>query len=830
MKIFLLLVTLLWSISTHAFPWFFGDDAAVLIPNKIQNTSSSGATIDFTGNDINLFTPSNSNQLFLDTTGVVGLGTNAPSSTLDVVGAIESNGASVSNSNQFVNGSLEDAPDFSLTNGTQTAETTNCLTGKCALLEPDGSGLIADKCFTSSQWEGLMAQVTCDVKSDTAGTEVCWYDGTTESNCFTLAVNEWQSVKIVEQVLTGASQCVRVKTASTTGDTFIDNCELSRLKVDGTTKVTNEQYQANDHAGFGSSASAIPYFTNVNKNTTGEIISVTNDSTDALKVTALKNALVSLTYCANGPLGNSSVVGVSLNASNVNAQLVSQADAEQLAYASNTPVTGEAFVFCSSVANYELKAGDILRPHGDGAVPTNNVSHLTVSAVHYEQKSVLSDATAEATFTDWESCTVDGSWVSNTTYSCLVKREGDYKTYKVKVATSGLPTATSLTVNLPTGDVIDTAKLNDTTVSIGFLGAGIITDISGSAYRANVFYNSTTAIEIRPLILGPNNYTVRSGSVSNTVPMTWTVDDFLDVTFSVPIVGLSTKPQIVGTFKPAVRAIKYQGTTGSVPDNGAVIDFPTVVFDEDSLVTTGTWVYTAPESGKYEVSAVVNLSTAHSWTAGQVAQLRVRTNAVTDGYLDYFEAQATQTTAVTLSGDTILNLAEGDEVDLFLFQNTGGAVNYNTDLAGSWVSIKRIDQAGRLSQEEPKKFQTKKLTADVVSTDGDITDLTFNNLTIGNCYRIGGMIFLFNTSTADNIAINFRSASSNGGTLYGSANFSAVSSEFEAQHPNTIFKAVSSDLYIYALSLNPTSVLGNDTLSETYIQLSEENCVETNQW
>ncbi len=61
--------------------------------------------------------------------------------------------------------------------------------------------------------------------------------------------------------------------------------------------------------------------------------------------------------------------------------------------------------------------------------------------------------------TDWSSATFTGSWITNTTYSGLKRRVGSEYEYMVKVALSGAPTAANMLIGLPSGDVIDTTKI-----------------------------------------------------------------------------------------------------------------------------------------------------------------------------------------------------------------------------------------------------------------------------------------------------------------------------------------------------------------------------------
>jgi hypothetical protein len=51
MKLLIVLLSLIFSINAWAFPWYFGDDAAVLIPSKITKQGSTGE-LDLSGNAV----------------------------------------------------------------------------------------------------------------------------------------------------------------------------------------------------------------------------------------------------------------------------------------------------------------------------------------------------------------------------------------------------------------------------------------------------------------------------------------------------------------------------------------------------------------------------------------------------------------------------------------------------------------------------------------------------------------------------------------------------------------------------------------------------------
>ncbi len=95
---------------------------------------------------------------------------------------------------------------------------------------------------------------------------------------------------------------------------------------------------------------------------------------------------------------------------------------------------------------------------------------------------------------DWTTFTPTGSWSTNTTYVGFQRRVGDSLDIRVEVQLAGAPTSAVLTVNLPAGLSIDTAKLCSTTASQP-LGTVSLLDVSSQNYiNSKAQYSSATAI------------------------------------------------------------------------------------------------------------------------------------------------------------------------------------------------------------------------------------------------------------------------------------------------------------------------------------------------
>lgn len=197
---------------------------------------------------------------------------------------------------------------------------------------------------------------------------------------------------------------------------------------------------------------------------------------------------------------------------------------------------------------------------------------------------------------DFQSCTFTGAWVSNTTYTCRSRRVGDSKEYDGLVATSGAPTSASLTVTLPSGDVIDTAKISST--GNKKIGSGTISDTGTDEYDVGVFYSSTTAVTLRVLKKSAGNDYIDYPQVTQAVPMTWANTDYVNFKFSVPIVGLSSSTQISDGFSTAeVSFVANVSTTAAT--TSAPFVYTTVVTNKGGGYSSSTGKFTAPSSGTY---------------------------------------------------------------------------------------------------------------------------------------------------------------------------------------------------------------------------------------
>lgn len=735
------------------------------------------------------------------------------------------------------------------------ADTENgldCAVGSCAQTTVAGEVLLGEgalevtlsaesadteMCFDNSSgvWDNRMIQIEGSIESSLASLEFCYTDKTTESKCILYdGSGKYRDFKLIEQVVDEDNVCWKIKSASETGTFRVDATSITKLKVDGTTKVITEDYKATDIQQYSTNNLAIPSFATITKDTTGDAVTVTNNGTDGFIVTANKKVSISMsfygTYTTSGRW-----IGISKNASDsdLDSNIYLIPDVNIMA------ATRVEAISASQVASFSgiLEPGDFVATHGQLALvfdTEDRYSGVTLTATHYEQKSVLSDASAEATFTKAENCTVTGTWLVNTTYSCLKTRVANKYEYEIGVETSGLPTATTLIINLPSGDVIDTAQILDTSAGLnGYRGEVWFLDGPGGStdYVGRVAYE--TATSFRPMVKIANATFTTLGSVSDTQPFTFSTSDIIRMKFSLPIVGLEATPHIDGTFKPSVRNIKYStNATQAIPSTAETrLDFEDLDYDEDSLVVTGVnWKYTVKETGKHSVNALACLST-YTPPAGTQVYLRLYKNNGASPVLQGKRVIAAATNNIWCASiNAEEEFVEGDELYLTMYQNSG----VNWVLLGSnetnYINIKREEQAGRLTQETPKKFQIKTMSGDLSSpSSGTITELSYTGLTIGGCYRISGRIHMETSGAGPTIDISIEDGTTPVDSLTWDADVSALA--VAAFSINTIYKATATNLDFELATLTAGEIIrGNSTRSETWSSLEEVNCTETTQW
>lgn len=344
-------------------------------------------------------------------------------------------------------------------------------------------------------------------------------------------------------------------------------------------------------------------------------------------------------------------------------------------------------------------SGDTLISINDGAKRT---AFSADSREYYELRIVNAGATAGylaingltidnnggangGVVTEPESVTVTGSWVSNTTYTAVETRIGSLAKYDIKIALSGAPTATALTITLPTGRTIDTSKLPNTTAVSGNVlpnSTCSFYDNATASYLGGVHYNDSTSVGLAWLDDTAGG-TAFSGAVTATAPFTFASGDEITVSFIVPISewsGSGTINQMDrGITQSNAKARFYRNAAYSYTANNVFVwdAEDTTTFEPKGNLTNNGGAIEGFTTGTY--SFTVGLGSSPAWTANTVLDLQV--NRAGGGFAqERLLYRLPGTTSFHASGDASIFLNTGDTVRVTANGNgtiiTGSAVTY----------------------------------------------------------------------------------------------------------------------------------------------------------
>jgi hypothetical protein len=133
--------------------------------------------------------------------------------------------------------------------------------------------------------------------------------------------------------------------------------------------------------------------------------------------------------------------------------------------------------------------------------------------------------------------TTTGSWVSNATYSGKYYRVGSKLKGSILVSCTGAPTATALTLTLPSSLSIDTAKLSIGADTLSYIPSwGEARDAGINSFGIYAEY-AGTATSISVMVWGAATTYINRAGLSNTAPITLGSGDTVQLEFEVPIVG-----------------------------------------------------------------------------------------------------------------------------------------------------------------------------------------------------------------------------------------------------------------------------------------------------
>lgn len=300
--------------------------------------------------------------------------------------------------------------------------------------------------------------------------------------------------------------------------------------------------------------------------------------------------------------------------------------------------------------------------------------------------------------TDWVSFTPTGSWSSNSTYTGKWRRIGDTLEVTGAISLTGAPTSANLTINLPSGMTIDTAKLSTTTIN-QVLGQASMYAAGVTSYLGNIGYSTTTAVG---LLVGKSDATYASNAtVTQAVPGTFANGDFVNFSFRVPIAGWSSSVIMSSDAATNVIAARYTSSAGQTISYNtiSIIDFATKDFDTNAAVTTGaSWKYTIPVAGTYRVSSNILYSNMTGTTSSYYVAIYKNGSESTRVTYSPYVSGANAPAVIT----GLVSCVAGDYIDIRTYQNDGGSGTrtLTTTAANVTVSVEKISGPAQIAASD----------------------------------------------------------------------------------------------------------------------------------
>ena len=205
-----------------------------------------------------------------------------------------------------------------------------------------------------------------------------------------------------------------------------------------------------------------------------------------------------------------------------------------------------------------------------------------------------------APVTEWGSVpwTPTGTWTSGGAYAGSWRRVGDTLHGWARFNATGAVTAATLSINMPPGLVIDTAK-RTLVAGLTVIGQSMLRDNNTGVLHSGrcVFVDSTT---IRPVVFSDSATFENTANITNNNIITIANLDTVEIEFSIPIVGWSTNVQMSDDADTRVLAARYESSNSQAVTGGAAINFTTKDYDTHGAYSAG--VLTCPFSGIYDVT------------------------------------------------------------------------------------------------------------------------------------------------------------------------------------------------------------------------------------
>jgi hypothetical protein len=292
--------------------------------------------------------------------------------------------------------------------------------------------------------------------------------------------------------------------------------------------------------------------------------------------------------------------------------------------------------------------------------------------------------------TDWQAFTPVSNSTTNVTLTGWWRRVGDTAEYTVHFNYSGANSDGHVFINLPTGQVIDTAKL-PATIRDEALGIVSIYDSGTAQFVGHVAYKDTTSVYLQvgradSTYLQQHDFTPSSGA-----PQVMANLDRVTARFALPIAGWGSNVQISNNADNRVVAMRAALTTAQSGIADKVIPFNSIGFDtHGTMGSSATGVYTVPVSGYYRVWAQVGVFSLDGAT-NPFIEIRKNGTATVQSYGSNYSATST---AAYINASDLINCVAGDTISVYIdgdasfdLENTNGRTSFSIERVSSNTTI-----------------------------------------------------------------------------------------------------------------------------------------------
>ncbi len=299
-----------------------------------------------------------------------------------------------------------------------------------------------------------------------------------------------------------------------------------------------------------------------------------------------------------------------------------------------------------------------------------------------------------AAVTDWVSNTCTSTWTTNTTTFCKSRRVGDHAQMTFSVSLTGAPNNTGLTFTLPSGMVMDTAKMLNAVDGYNGIGYGICRQGS-TVYNVQAIFSSSSSF----YAAYQNALTGAVNTFNATQPATFASGGACEFFVEFPVVGWSSNVQMSSDSDTRVVAFRAKANSGSL--TGAYSDVTWNTVEEDNTGSfNGTTTWTVPVSGYYDVTGQIYTSstTTASGNVHDIKLLKNGSTAVGESQYVFQGSSGGQAISVPFNFSSV-KLNAGDTLKIQCANNSTTPI-FNTASTQSSFQIKRISGPSQIAASE----------------------------------------------------------------------------------------------------------------------------------